>query len=303
MGLHRKLTGTTSLADQLTPNYQKPLSDVLRDATRYMIRERGDLEVLNCLNCYPCDANLGQSHPSWAPHWHMEKDDDSTVLWGPLSADSPPQLDVGVVLGNDDANQLTLQGYIVDHVSDISSVAHKKNLLTSKGCLCILEEIQTLLANTPIKVDSRVLGATLIAGENASQERATDNDCADFLIWADYIKEKGQLPPNIIEVNQAPGKYDITTAKASAYDQAFYWATVNRRFFITPSGYIGLGPRTMQVSDTVAILYGCRWPVILRSQGDHYTIRGICYVYGIMDGEKVREFEAEGKRLEVIVLH
>ena len=64
----------------------------------------------------------------------------------------------------------------------------------------------------------------------------------------------------------------------------------------TKHGHIGLGPEGMQSGDTIAILYGCQWPVVLRplQKTGEYKLLGMAYVHGIMDGEAVREHKAKG---------
>ncbi|KAI0131886.1 heterokaryon incompatibility protein-domain-containing protein [Xylariales sp. AK1849] len=66
-------------------------------------------------------------------------------------------------------------------------------------------------------------------------------------------------------------------------------------FFITESGYIGLGPPTIEVGDEVWVLSGGRTPFVLRAcddsapvgESDQYQFVGDTYVYGIMWGEAV----------------
>lgn len=55
--------------------------------------------------------------------------------------------------------------------------------------------------------------------------------------------------------------------------------------FNTDSGNIGICPRNMQRGDVVAIVRGCRVPVLLREQGQYFRLVGPAYVSGIMQGE------------------
>lgn len=50
---------------------------------------------------------------------------------------------------------------------------------------------------------------------------------------------------------------------------------------------LGLAPEIGQKGDSIAILYGCSVPVVLRRKigSDYYTLVGECYVHGMMDGE------------------
>ena len=57
-------------------------------------------------------------------------------------------------------------------------------------------------------------------------------------------------------------------------------------FFVTKSGYMGIGPKTMRPGNKLALLYGGKWPFVLYpTTGDYYYFVGPCYVHGIMHGE------------------
>ncbi|KAF5661391.1 heterokaryon incompatibility protein [Fusarium heterosporum] len=69
---------------------------------------------------------------------------------------------------------------------------------------------------------------------------------------------------------------------------------LNQSFFITKSGYLGIGPPHIRDGDVVSVLLGSRVPFILRpAQGDMtkiggrngFSFIGDSYVHGIMDGE------------------
>ena len=61
--------------------------------------------------------------------------------------------------------------------------------------------------------------------------------------------------------------------------------------FYTQKGYIGLGVPGIAEWDIVAILQGCKVPLMLREHGSHFIIVGPCYVPGMMDSEAVAEME------------
>ncbi|KIM94387.1 hypothetical protein OIDMADRAFT_136327 [Oidiodendron maius Zn] len=70
-------------------------------------------------------------------------------------------------------------------------------------------------------------------------------------------------------------------------------AVVGRRVFTTEQGYLGLGPRDMEVGDQVFILSGSNVPFVLRESETAqvnpllpaYSLVGDCYVHGIMYGQ------------------
>lgn len=61
--------------------------------------------------------------------------------------------------------------------------------------------------------------------------------------------------------------------------------TMWRRLFDTTAGYLGLGLRDVQQGDSVCILNGCQFPMVLRQHGEFWKVVGEAYVHGLMDGE------------------
>jgi len=61
-----------------------------------------------------------------------------------------------------------------------------------------------------------------------------------------------------------------------------------RRFIVTKNGYMGLAPSWVEISDTLAILFGCNVPVLLgkcTEDSTHFHLKGDCFVQGWMRGE------------------
>lgn len=45
----------------------------------------------------------------------------------------------------------------------------------------------------------------------------------------------------------------------------------------------------------VVILYGGQWPFILRPRGDFHEMVGVSYIYGMMDGSFLRQYNPSGE--------
>jgi len=56
-------------------------------------------------------------------------------------------------------------------------------------------------------------------------------------------------------------------------------------FFITRSGLIGCSISVARAGDVVCAPLGSTYPLVLRPEGDYFTIRGCAYVPGAMRGE------------------
>ena len=79
------------------------------------------------------------------------------------------------------------------------------------------------------------------------------------------------------------------------YSDAAILRCLDRSFFITKKGYLGLGPVRAIAGDVVCVLRGGNVPFVLRQSNDQasYSLIGEAYVHGIMDGSFVREASPE----------
>ncbi|KAK4443692.1 heterokaryon incompatibility protein-domain-containing protein [Podospora aff. communis PSN243] len=94
---------------------------------------------------------------------------------------------------------------------------------------------------------------------------------------------------------RAREKHD--TAAVIRFMSQFEVSSVNRRFFVTKKGYMGIGPTYMEKGDVVAVLFGGPTPYVLRptaGEGEHLFL-GECYVDDVMNGEALTLL-AKGRR-------
>jgi hypothetical protein len=75
-----------------------------------------------------------------------------------------------------------------------------------------------------------------------------------------------------------------------------------KAFYVTDSGYLGLGLNAIRVSDYVCIIRGCSLPVVIREYngGDSFEVMGQCYTWGTMYGEFVESMHARGLEWETL---
>jgi hypothetical protein len=76
------------------------------------------------------------------------------------------------------------------------------------------------------------------------------------------------------------------------YYHRAYFRTLNRSFFRTQKGYMGLGPNVIEIGDLVCILFGGHVPFILRPKNGYFLLVGEAYVHGIMEGEAFEKWQA-----------
>jgi hypothetical protein len=78
------------------------------------------------------------------------------------------------------------------------------------------------------------------------------------------------------------------------------WGPANfvRKMITTQKGYVGMAPELSRRRDLVCLLFGCRMPVVLTPEGDHFRLMGEYYVHGLMFGEDMNAFERGGYEVE-----
>lgn len=68
---------------------------------------------------------------------------------------------------------------------------------------------------------------------------------------------------------------------------------MNRRFFITADGHMGMGPVAIEEGDIVVILFGGKVPYVLRPMGKTHSFVGECYVNDVMGGGAITRLQEE----------
>ena len=67
--------------------------------------------------------------------------------------------------------------------------------------------------------------------------------------------------------------------------------------FGTGNEFIGIGPDSTLEGDVVCVIAGCRVPVLLRRERDHYRLVGTCAVQDLMNEELMTEIGEELRKL------
>lgn len=89
-------------------------------------------------------------------------------------------------------------------------------------------------------------------------------------------------PGSVTEEQEHQDTFEEMRRGAEAYLYSVWLATVNRTFFTTNTGHIGMGPRDSTVGDSLCIILGSRVLRVLRPVDDHHAFQGDAYVDGIM---------------------
>jgi hypothetical protein len=240
--------------------------------------------------------------PSWVPRFdrRADRDTDAGQIHSDLyQADATISFDTPIDPNSTDGD-LIAGGILIGQVVHTSRVMSRQLFTSADNGLQLSSIIESTTHHDSDKymLERRrdQIPITLTAGCDHVGHRWEPNDCREaYLAYSDTIKDPNGYISPVSELTESSSERD---RRASHFDQALYIACNNRRLFIASSGEIGLGPQVTTEGDTIAILYGCNTPVILRQINAselNYEFVGECFIHGIMDGEAVSACRAEGK--------
>ncbi|KAI1392149.1 HET-domain-containing protein [Hypoxylon trugodes] len=188
---------------------------------------------------------------------------------------------------------LKARGVIVDVVSEICSEFDHSDTIFD-----VMEEWRTLAMKTlstlrppPSAEEMRShFWRTITTNEELRGLEASDSFIAQA---ASHIVKSSSdaIPP--IDLRYEP----------SSFNERFRADAMNRRFYATKKGYIGLGPSDAKTGDHVVVLLGSALPVILREEGDHHVLVGETYTHGIMRGEIASDLSDGSLRTVDFAIH
>lgn len=115
-----------------------------------------------------------------------------------------------------------------------------------------------------IMADDQLIGQGI-----ESVEATLDVDTMPPLFRRNYFEQE-----KFRAISHTPAWKMIAAAnlKAERFHFIAYLNSVNRVFFITAAGYMGLGPKMMQTGDFVALISGMALPVAVREENSFYRL-------------------------------
>jgi hypothetical protein len=144
---------------------------------------------------------------------------------------------------------------------------------------------------------SEALEQTLVMGHPAATERVLLNipwcseidqssysqQFQDFQEHNRYFRIGGRKFEDFFPQNDGQG---INNSATLACIRLVMLSLDHRALIRTKTGYLGLAPIAVRPGDVIAILLGCKCPVVLRPSYDKmFRVVGECYIHDLMDGE------------------
>ncbi|KAK4499549.1 hypothetical protein PRZ48_010065 [Zasmidium cellare] len=300
IGLYRVANQGRELPKSLLPDYRKSVIQVFRDSTMYGIQETGTLDVLREVKHRSSDFEASTFEtPSWVPRWQEGFDvtQDFHALRPTFRADRHRE-NVEFASEAIHPGVLSVRGIRIGTVACVVKTSRYGRLTARHGLhtISVLRSALGLAARASGKtMESEALAMTMCADADSGLEPL--GHCRAVMGLRTYIQfllEGGELPRNLPpqRTGQTLGtslnlEDDETTA--SEFHHNWQAAHRNRRLFVTHEGHLGLASLCMSSRDIIVVLYGSKWPVVLRPVPGGYRLVSIAYVHGIMDGEAVPE--------------
>jgi hypothetical protein len=294
----------------LEPDYTRPVKDVYRDTARFLVIEHRNLLVLSHAGAAFRTPEIQCS--SWVPNWHTlkltsELSTPSNYDSGLYNADFDEPLDIRDTL---DANTLLVHGIDADIVqkcgATLSSQAYgyetvQEELSSISGSWKLFKEFSnSTAAEIPYAQDDMftVFVSTLTARplNNTTFTQDGFNVFEDAALWfSQHLSGRYPLPVK----SKLPRWARSSIPDGARFHDKFVRTCVDRRFFITQKGFMGIGPEAVQDGDKIAILFGGKVPYVLRMEDGKFELIGECFVAGLMEGEAVTKWKSLNESSEV----
>ncbi|CAF9924131.1 MAG: hypothetical protein ALECFALPRED_002687 [Alectoria fallacina] len=303
---------TGNLEGFLMPNYQQSTQRTFEQATLELVRRTRNLEMLSHL-----DGTIHPNHPSWVPTWTKFEDEESFHL---MTARLDRALfynacgDKKADLVSLSPGKASVSGILFDCIEKTGEFVNKK----PEDCVHKFKNWRTMAERTPNP-----------EAPYSSQAFGSDNEFWITLVNAalDDKERAGQSFDHMIRIREQHGKYKPWYEEwwaslesehvkrqlgASSFHNAVRSSTTDRRFLISKSRYIGIGPPGARAGDLIAILHGGRQPYILRASTSLVELKGIkypqyymlgdAYIHNLMNGEVITLEETDQVKEQTLIL-
>lgn len=318
-------------SEPLRADYSIDVKQTFIRATMKMIEEDRSLDVLDGrtdLEAVICGHRL----PSWVQNWTEPRDKGCGFRepdWKPLYSAGGDGLPVTTTLCCDSI--LVSEGVVVDDIVTVGPICQPSE--GEERIFAIWREWEKIAGaddasatyrdGTPLQDAFRsTLGGDMVK-QTRTLTRGWGEPPPDFYRSGDTGRDKGRrgysddepdkdLCRNWWHVVEQDSDVELKQGWVNHIVNVVLPCTENHRFLLTRSGFMGIGPAGMVVSDSVVVIRGGRLPFILRHSeeprhgGDcrhggkpGFQLIGTAYVHGVMDGEGM----VEGRDVQLVHLY
>jgi hypothetical protein len=304
VGLSGEGSDSTYIPEELQANYEKPCRDVFRDVTRYIITSSTNLTIFALIRY----VNEGKPLPSWSVDFAADArwEQISYVVMGyhhmgwhsirekPNKASGSLPVDMSVSPSDD---ILALKGLLLDVVSTPCEIMSRSNLDSSGSQVLFAWKAAYEYMTKRFSDLARAFMVTLTANWVLTDSEMMEHEpLSNFwaYLWQAYDQHvKGEKDHDVAKEELQRVLEPQSTADpgdANLYRLHLNAAYNRRMFFTNHKQFLGLGPKSTREGDILCVLFGGATPFVLRPDGEQFRFVGECYVYGLMNGEAIRDW-------------
>lgn len=301
----------TNLPQEIRPDYNKSVSHVFADATKWWILKYRSLKILSTihgltgrtwqsLHC-PTTTPLPPTRPTWAlgyhgkAHWAMA----SLCSQYDFKAGGKTAVDISLLRSGVQTSPLVLplRGY---RVASITQITHfPLDHVVQRGPSRLKEVFLTIMDPTRI-----VTSWVSAMDEAAMQKRDRDLERMRQNMFQHQAAHWKYGPRPKLEVADVVGEKD-EMGKLPLIESQCCPSCTDRCFFVASDGSIGLCPAEAREGDTVVLFFGGNVPYLIREMprsGAQFELVGECFADHLVDGDDIEKRLADNVASEVFPL-
>lgn len=266
---------------RLDPDYTKPVSDLLRDATAAALCTSPCLQLFEEITHVDLDQVVQAGRATWMPPSLYGPGNEADTIGLPCSLCPKLKKRRKVISDDDDPRKIKVLGAPVGY---IASVGQRYPTFHDPGVLGVWLQSCVYLArklkdqDLDIASESTLtvaVAATLVAGVLRQPNLETRPFCDEDSICFERMRSA------LCDADRNGSPISYSQPEDDLYAESLHRRCYDRRFFTTSEGRIGLGPESIRPGDMITVLYESTLPVALRPVEQHFLLAGSCYVHGL----------------------
>jgi hypothetical protein len=263
---------------EIRPDYTLDTVDVFRDVIVRSIFRLNSLVALS--NCRMKESP--HDFPSWVPDW-ADTQRPRPLYFGLANGSTRPFAEA---IGHD---TLRLTGVPVTEITEVATLPYLQrdyqHRLREQQVKTIAERVNIMAPYTG--------GGTYLEAYRDALSAGVFHEAEDPPKTDAFPKRAATILLRQILWGEDPGQEDLRlyhekTTAPEQYLSVLCHTVMNRVFFWTKGGYVGLGAEFAQPGDKVVVFLGCARPMVVRPvENGKYKLVGDAYVPGLMNGEAI----------------
>ncbi|GAP87180.1 putative heterokaryon incompatibility protein [Rosellinia necatrix] len=270
-----------------TNNYPSAAS-LFKDIAMIIIEQSGTLDLLSHVLPSSVAEPTVQGLPSWVPDWNARLDVSSHLAY----SDRTTRLSLYHVPGNPKPTwALTSTGrvateahFIGNIVADAPGYPKRNSILTGKPLLDMW--VKTASMGTEVEQNHKIQEGGDTVWEREREFSILISGNLELKRWSDDPSESAHQKAYQMWVtwfaSENPSSLSASVrSDVREFDEFVQVNTLGRRLFRTDTGWIGFGPESLHISDSLAMIPGSKVPYILRQlptgNGKAYAFLGDAY--------------------------